>query len=79
MLTSLLTHALRMGSNINKSTSSENETISNFKFSKNVELRKKITITYSGMHCKRLVNPPLHVVDKHLIMMHLSISRHQKN
>ena len=41
MLTSLLTHALRMGSNINKSTSSENETISNFKFSKNVELRKK--------------------------------------
>ena len=39
----------------NNSTRCENERKSNFQLS---------TITYSGMHCKRLVNPPRHDIYK---------------
>ena len=34
-----------------------------------------MSITYSGMHCKRLINPPRHVIDKYLI----AIWRHHDN
>ena len=37
----------------NNSTSYKHEKISNSKLSRNVELRKKMRITYSCMHCKR--------------------------
>ena len=39
----------------------------------------KASITFSGMHCTRWINPPRNVIDKYLIAMHLSIWRHHDN
>ena len=38
-----------------------------------------MSITYSAMYCKRLINPPRHVIDKYIIGKKLSIWRHQDN
>ena len=56
----------------NKSTSGEIKTTKKIKLSKNDELCKKCNCKY-GMHCKRLINLPRHVIDKYLIAMHLII------
>ena len=58
------------------STSCNNETISIFKLSKNVNILKK---WQRDMHWKRLVNPPRHIRVKHLNAIHMSIWRHRNN
>ena len=40
---------------------------------------EEMSITYKDMHCKCLINPPRHVIDKYLIAMHFIIWRHPDN
>ena len=62
------------------STSCENESIKKLSVVLECRTLLEMPITYSGMHGKRWINPPRHVIDnKYLIAMLLSIWRHHDN